>query len=151
MPEWLKGTGCKPVGYAYLGSNPSAPTISACVAQSVEHFVGNEEVTGSSPVAGSTWRCSSVGQSTRFIPVASLVQIQSPLPEELSRPLVGRVIYFLFSFSVFFNERRIIKVIPAIIKYIILRIRLVIKAPAVFEFPDIITRNITKKLIKKPI
>ncbi len=25
----------------------------ACVAQSVEHFVGNEEVTGSSPVAGS--------------------------------------------------------------------------------------------------
>lgn len=54
--------------------------IDACVAQSVEHFVGNEEVTGSSPVAGSTWRCSSVGQSTRFIPVASLVQIQSPLP-----------------------------------------------------------------------
>ena len=56
MPEWLKGTGCKPVGYAYLGSNPSAPTILfnlACVAQSVEHFVGNEEVTGSSPVAGS--------------------------------------------------------------------------------------------------
>ncbi len=28
VPEWLKGTGCKPVGYAYLGSNPSAPTIS---------------------------------------------------------------------------------------------------------------------------
>ena len=55
MPEWLKGTGCKPVGYAYLGSNPSAPTIFlACVAQSVEHLVGNEEVTGSSPVAGST-------------------------------------------------------------------------------------------------
>ncbi len=55
VPEWLKGTGCKPVGYAYLGSNPSAPTIlsDACVAQSVEHFVGNEEVTGSSPVAGS--------------------------------------------------------------------------------------------------
>ena len=54
VPEWLKGTGCKPVGYAYLGSNPSAPTISACVAQQVEHFVGNEEVTGSNPVAGST-------------------------------------------------------------------------------------------------
>ena len=27
VPEWLKGTGCKPVGYAYDGSNPSAPTI----------------------------------------------------------------------------------------------------------------------------
>ena len=53
MPEWLKGTGCKPVSSAYLGSNPSAPTSFARVAQSVEHFVGNEEVTGSSPVAGS--------------------------------------------------------------------------------------------------
>ena len=54
VPEWLKGTGCKPVGSAYLGSNPSAPTIFlARVAQSVEHLVGNEEVTGSSPVAGS--------------------------------------------------------------------------------------------------
>ena len=49
------GTGCKPVGSAYLGSNPSAPTILARVAQSVEHFVGNEEVTGSSPVAGSSY------------------------------------------------------------------------------------------------
>jgi hypothetical protein len=27
VPEWLKGTGCKPVGYAYDGSNPSAPTM----------------------------------------------------------------------------------------------------------------------------
>ena len=27
VPEWLKGTGCKPVGYAYYGSNPYAPTI----------------------------------------------------------------------------------------------------------------------------
>ena len=53
MPEWLKGTGCKPVSSAYLGSNPSAPTSFARVAQSVEHFVGNEEVTGASPVAGS--------------------------------------------------------------------------------------------------
>ncbi len=26
VPEWLKGTGCKPVGYAYPGSNPGAPT-----------------------------------------------------------------------------------------------------------------------------
>ena len=55
VPEWLMGTGCKPVGSAYLGSNPSAPTILARVAQSVEHFVGNEEVTGSSPVAGSSY------------------------------------------------------------------------------------------------
>ena len=28
MPEWLKGTGCKPVGYAYVGSNPTPSTIS---------------------------------------------------------------------------------------------------------------------------
>src|SRR5262249_9802523 len=25
VPEWLKGTGCKPVGIAYVGSNPTAP------------------------------------------------------------------------------------------------------------------------------
>src|SRR3712207_2035697 len=27
MPEWLKGTGCKPVGSAYAGSNPAPPTL----------------------------------------------------------------------------------------------------------------------------
>ena len=26
VPEWLKGTGCKPVGYAYAGSNPALST-----------------------------------------------------------------------------------------------------------------------------
>ena len=85
VPEWLKGTGCKPVGYAYHGSNPCAPTTRpvsklirvlkhAHIAQSAEHFLGKEEVTGSSPVVGSTKlqsapvgagddirRCSSVG------------------------------------------------------------------------------------------
>ena len=65
--------------YAFGGSNPSLPTDRecssmvepqpsklvmsvrsrslarvACVAQSVEHFLGKEEVTGSSPVVGST-------------------------------------------------------------------------------------------------
>ncbi len=29
VPEWLKGTGCKPVGYAYVGSNPTPSTIFA--------------------------------------------------------------------------------------------------------------------------
>ncbi len=28
VPEWLKGTGCKPVGYAYVGSNPTSSTNS---------------------------------------------------------------------------------------------------------------------------
>ena len=28
MPEWLKGTGCKPVGLAYVGSNPTPSTRS---------------------------------------------------------------------------------------------------------------------------
>ena len=66
VPEWLKGTGCKPVGYAYPGSNPGAPTtrpfgmgtpvhsLRAHIAQLAEHFLGKEEVTGSSPVVGST-------------------------------------------------------------------------------------------------
>ena len=64
--------------YAFGGSNPSLPTIGECssmvepqpsklvmsvrsrslahyayVAQSVEHFLGKEEVTGSNPVVGS--------------------------------------------------------------------------------------------------
>ena len=26
VPEWLKGTGCKPVSYAYVGSNPTPST-----------------------------------------------------------------------------------------------------------------------------
>ena len=26
LPEWLKGADCKSVGYAYIGSNPIAPT-----------------------------------------------------------------------------------------------------------------------------
>ena len=55
VPEWLKGTGCKPVGYAFPGSNPGAPTIFAHIAQQVEHFLGKEEVTGSSPVVGSSY------------------------------------------------------------------------------------------------
>src|SRR5204863_4869645 len=28
MSEWLKETGCKPVGLAYAGSNPAPPTVS---------------------------------------------------------------------------------------------------------------------------
>jgi pimeloyl-ACP methyl ester carboxylesterase len=31
VPEWLKGTGCKPVGYAYVGSNPTAPTVNCSI------------------------------------------------------------------------------------------------------------------------
>ncbi len=27
MPEWLKGAGCKPVGFAYVGSNPTLSTV----------------------------------------------------------------------------------------------------------------------------
>ena len=29
VPEWPKGTGCKPVGSAYGGSNPPAPIASS--------------------------------------------------------------------------------------------------------------------------
>ena len=54
VPEWLKGTGCKPVGYAYLGSNPSAPTICLC-SSGVEHFLGKEEAIGSNPITGSSY------------------------------------------------------------------------------------------------
>lgn len=43
----------------------------ACVAQSVEHFVGNEEVTGSSPVAGSIGRVPEWLKGTGCKPVSS--------------------------------------------------------------------------------
>ncbi len=43
VPEWLKGTGCKPVGSAYLGSNPSAPTISL---EQAEYIDGKESRSG---------------------------------------------------------------------------------------------------------
>ena len=33
MPERLKGTGCKPVGYAYVGSNPTPSTIQLLLAE----------------------------------------------------------------------------------------------------------------------
>ena len=56
--EWGCGTAataadCKSAPSGFSGSSPDIPTILARVAQSVEHFVGNEEVTGSNPVAGS--------------------------------------------------------------------------------------------------
>ena len=83
VPEWLKGTGCKPVGYAYDGSNPSAPTTyaiagssrveSAHIAQSAEHFLGKEEVTGSSPVVGSISLTDSSHQLGQHGGVAQLV------------------------------------------------------------------------------
>ena len=48
------------------------------LAQLGEHLPYKQRVTGSSPV-GPIWRGSSVGKSTRFIPVVSLVRLQFPL------------------------------------------------------------------------
>ena len=65
MPERSKGSGCKPDGYAYAGSNPASPisrralalvatlVAPARIAQLVEHFHGKEGVVGSSPTPGS--------------------------------------------------------------------------------------------------
>jgi hypothetical protein len=39
VPEWPKGTGCKPVGSAYGGSNPPAPTKGED-ANRLPHFAG---------------------------------------------------------------------------------------------------------------
>ena len=85
LPEWPKGADCKSAGYAFDGSNPSPSTagviagvaqlverqpsklnvagsnpvarspVPAHLAQSVEHFLGKEEVTGSIPVVGFEW------------------------------------------------------------------------------------------------
>ena len=42
---------------AYGGSNPPPPTISAHIAQQVEHILGKNEVIGSSPIVGSLNVC----------------------------------------------------------------------------------------------
>ena len=58
VPEWPKGTGCKPVGVAYGGSNPPLSTISpqeAGIAQWPEHQPSKLRVAGSSPVSRSTF------------------------------------------------------------------------------------------------
>ena len=42
VPEWLKGTGCKPVGYAYVGSNPTPSTTDRnknCSALKYQDFI----------------------------------------------------------------------------------------------------------------
>lgn len=79
----VKPAGCKPVTHRVniVGSNPTLPTIfagviqlvecrlakadgagstpvscsNACIAQQVEHFIGNEEVMRSSRIASSIW------------------------------------------------------------------------------------------------
>ena len=57
VPEWPKGTGCKPVGAAYGGSNPPLSTILhqglAGIAQWPEHQPSKLRVAGSSPVSRS--------------------------------------------------------------------------------------------------
>ena len=67
VPEWPKGTGCKPVGVAYGGSNPPLSTISpqdAGIAQWPEHQPSKLRVAGSSPVSRSnTGPRSSVGRA----------------------------------------------------------------------------------------
>ena len=52
MPERPKGADCKSAGYAFVGSNPTLGT-KALLAQLVEHFPGQEEVSGSIPEEGS--------------------------------------------------------------------------------------------------
>src|SRR4051794_1028935 len=54
MSEWLKETGCKPVGYAYAGSNP-APATSSDLAQ------GRKVVVVEDPVGGRRVRLDLLG------------------------------------------------------------------------------------------
>ena len=67
--EWGCGTAataadCKSAPSGSLVRVQASPPF-ARVAQSVEHFVGNEEVTGSSPVAGSIFKHGGVAQLVR--------------------------------------------------------------------------------------
>ena len=74
------------------GSNPVPATSHGIIAQLGEHLPYKQGVTGSSPVGPTTreiqnnyiWRDSSAGQSTRFIPEVSQVQILFPLLKRTS-------------------------------------------------------------------
>ena len=72
-PEWQRGRTVNPLAEAFEGSSPSRPTvgckpkqsITALIAQSVEHTLGKGEVMGSNPIQGfgflvesdmATWR-----------------------------------------------------------------------------------------------
>ena len=54
VPEWPNGTGCKPVGLAYGGSNPSLPTKALMAEQADAPALGAGLLTGggSSPPQG---------------------------------------------------------------------------------------------------
>ena len=52
VPEWLKGADCKSAGSAYVGSNPTRPTLKCPCSSAVEHTLGKGEVSGSSPDEG---------------------------------------------------------------------------------------------------
>ena len=58
----VSSAGCRPAAFGYGGSIPSLPTTNigesrdrfrAHIAQLAEHFLGKEEVIGSSPIVGS--------------------------------------------------------------------------------------------------
>ena len=64
------------------GSSPVCSTIQyRGVEQLVARRAHNPEVVGSNPSPATIWRRSSGGQSIRFIPEVSAVQIRSPLPD----------------------------------------------------------------------
>ena len=52
MPEWVKGADCKSAGSAYVGSNPTRPTLNCPCSSAVEHSLGKGEGSGSSPDEG---------------------------------------------------------------------------------------------------
>ena len=52
MPERLQGADCKSAGSAYVGSNPTRPTLNCPCSSAVEHSLGKGEVSGSSPDEG---------------------------------------------------------------------------------------------------
>ena len=46
VPEWPKGTGCKPVGSAYGGSNPPAPISRWAIGAALDGYRGVRDPRG---------------------------------------------------------------------------------------------------------
>ena len=103
-------------GTVFLSPPPSRHSCSC--SSVVEHFLGKEEVAGSSPARGSfspsllspaygeTWQGSSVGESARLIIVRSRVRISLLLPDQLFKREAPEISPVLLCFAAAFAESR---------------------------------------------
>ena len=98
MSEWLKETGCKPVGYAYAGSNPAPPTgragAAALRAQSTSSAAATRSVTvRPRPVGALRWPRAQLAQLVEHFHGKEGVVGSSPTLGSARKPRSGGVFF----------------------------------------------------------